>query len=164
MRDDKGQQILQRVSDHSWPYGTPPPRKRACHQTTEGDHESRTRALVCVADAEQRGRKEDSDRYVPGDGGELTLQVAAIDGLFADAGAESQKDPQTLFVCCLRHEKPHRGIGAGGVGVWTQNRYDKNRNAKECDGDSYILQCLTGRAPTISEDGAQRRSVQPNTG
>ena len=107
MRDDEGQQILQRVSDHSWAYGTPPPCKCARHQTTEADQESGTKALVRVADTEQGGRKKDSDGYVPSDGRELMLQVAAIDGLFADAGAESQKDPQALFVCCLRHEKPH---------------------------------------------------------
>jgi hypothetical protein len=86
--DESADHILQSVRDHFWTYTTAPVSKDPAHRPQNADHRCPCETLIGMSPAERQRRKDNANRYTPGQRNELLLQVAAVNGLFANAGRD----------------------------------------------------------------------------
>ena len=80
-----GQGVVESVGQHARAKALAAVSKDSEHEAVHADYEGRFRTLIDVACAEKHGGKEHAKPHTAGPGYELLLQVAAENGLLANA-------------------------------------------------------------------------------
>lgn len=90
--EDAGDAVLKEVGDDARPQASAPDRERTEQAAVDGDDHDHLPALIGVREAEEDALDEGSDERAFRVGRELTLKIAAEDGLLTDAGGEGDEE------------------------------------------------------------------------
>src|SRR5215469_14278084 len=113
-KKDAGNAVLQEVGDDPGTKASPPEYKRTEHAAVDGDDHSHLPPLIRVRESKQDSLNESAGGGAFCVGAELALQIAAEDGLLADAGGNADQKINGDLCGCVRKQLLH-GLILGGV-------------------------------------------------
>src|SRR5580698_2375149 len=96
--------VLQEMGDDAGTQAAPPKRERAEHAAVDGDDKDHLPTLVGMCEPEDDALDEGTGGDASCEEGELALEIAAKDGLFADSSCESDEEIDSDLERRLRDE------------------------------------------------------------
>ena len=100
-RQEKKQQtrkrILKCVRHHAWTQTLPQVNQNSEERTVDSDHNHHAITLVTVTQAKDDSREKNSAPNIPGQSGELALQVATKNNFLKEPGAKRQDHEECGF-------------------------------------------------------------------